>query len=142
MHSFSNAHCLAAEEVAEVALPFTGRRPVLGFAQPYAGSPMHLAVSCSTSFCLWTGSSSQVASHPVPRRRSFLRLRTASVLSDGDFHPTVGAHSQAHVGMRSRASGVACLEISVCGLAIALGVRPRRFRWPDDPKLRSRVRVR
>jgi hypothetical protein len=84
------------EEVAEVALPFTGRRPVLGFALPYAGSPMHLAVSCSTLFCLWTGSSSQVASHPVLRRRSFLRLRTTSVLSDGDFHPTVGAHSQAH----------------------------------------------
>src|SRR5258708_8266364 len=31
-----------------------------------------------------------------------LRLRTASVLSDGDFHPTVGAHSQAHVGEASR----------------------------------------
>jgi hypothetical protein len=28
-----------------------GRRPVLGFALPYAGSPMHLAVSCSTLFC-------------------------------------------------------------------------------------------
>src|SRR5208282_6416815 len=47
---------------------------------------------------LWTGSSSPVASHPVSRRRSYLRLRTASVLSDGDFHPIVGAHSQAHVG--------------------------------------------
>src|SRR5277367_1485563 len=93
------------EEVAEVALPFTGRRPVLGFALPYAGSPMHLAVSCSTLFCLWTGSSSQVASHPVLRRRSFLRLRTTSVLSDGDFHPTVGAHSQAHAGRGSARAG-------------------------------------
>src|SRR5208283_3319460 len=69
-----------------------------GLRSPYASSPMHQAVSCSTLFYLWTGSSSPVASHPAFRRRSFLRLRTASVLSDGDFHPTVGAHSQAHVG--------------------------------------------
>jgi hypothetical protein len=69
-------------------------------ARKVTGSPMHLAVSCSTLFCLWTGSSSQVASHPVLRRRSFLRLRTTSVLSDGDFHPTVGAHSQAHAPAR------------------------------------------
>ena len=48
----SHAHCLPQQEVAEVALPFTGRRPVLGFALPYAGSPMHLAVSCSTLFCI------------------------------------------------------------------------------------------
>src|SRR5271166_6099178 len=73
---------------------------------------MHQAVSCSILLYLWTGSSSPVASHPAFRRRSFLRLRTASVLSDGDFHPTVGAHSQAHVGMRSRASGAACLAAS------------------------------
>ena len=46
---------------------------------------------------------SSVSFHPAFRRRSFLRLRTASVLSDGDFHPTVGAHSQAHIGTRSRA---------------------------------------
>src|SRR5271157_1725533 len=74
-----------------------------GLRSPYASSPMHQAVSCSTLLYLWTGSSSPVASHPDFRRRSFLRLRTASVLSDGDFHPTVGAHSQAHVGTRSRA---------------------------------------
>ena len=77
---------------------------------PYASSPMHQAVSCSTLLYLWTGSSSPVASHPASRRRSYLRLRTTSVLSDGDFHPTVGAHSQAHVGLRSRATGVARLE--------------------------------
>src|ERR1700674_84126 len=73
---------------------------------PHANSPMHQAVSCLTLLYLWTGSSSPVASPPAFRRRSFLRLRTASVLSDGDFHPTVGAHSQAHVGLRSRATGV------------------------------------
>src|SRR6202521_1540784 len=77
---------------------------------PHANSPMHQAVSCSTLLYLWTGSSSPVASPPAFRRRSFLRLRTASVLSDGDFHPTVGAHSQAHVGLRSRATGVAGLD--------------------------------
>src|SRR6202030_1081458 len=61
-----------------------------------AGSLMHQAVS-SSSFCyLWTGRSLQVAPHPASRRRSFLQLRTASAPSDGDFHPTVGAHSQAH----------------------------------------------
>jgi hypothetical protein len=83
------------EEVAEVALPFTGRRPVLGFALPYAGSPMHLAVSCSTLFYLWTGSSSQVASHPVLRRRSFLRLRTTSALLVRTLRRTQGcAHAR------------------------------------------------
>src|SRR5260370_26248422 len=66
-----------------------------GLRSPYASSPMHQAVSCSTLFYLWTGSSSPVASHPFSRRRSYLRLRTASVLSACDFHPTVAAHSQA-----------------------------------------------
>src|SRR5207253_11026886 len=47
---------------------------------------------------LWTGHSLRAAPHPVSRRRSCLQLRTASALSDGDFHPTVGAHSQAHEG--------------------------------------------
>src|SRR5208282_2074388 len=91
------------EEVAEVALPLYGSASGSGLRSPYASSPLHQAVSCSSLLYLWTGSSSPVASHPAFRRRSFLRLRTASVLSDGDFHPTVGAHSQAHVGTRSRA---------------------------------------
>src|SRR5208283_5058133 len=89
------------EEVAEVALPLYGSASGSGLRSPYASSPLHQAVSCSSLLYLWTGSSSPVASHPAFRRRSFLRLRTASVLSDGDFHPTVGAHSQAHVGTRS-----------------------------------------
>jgi hypothetical protein len=57
---------------------------------------MHQAVSCLPWSCLWTGSSPPVAFHPVSRRRSYLRLWTASALSDEDFHPTVGVHSQAH----------------------------------------------
>src|SRR5208283_5653276 len=48
-----------------------------------------------------------VAPHPVYRRRSCLQLRTASALSDGDSHPAVGAHSQAHE--------VSCLQLpGVC----------------------------
>src|SRR5271157_5150647 len=101
MHSFSCAHCLAAGRGRRSCLALHGSASGSGLRSPYASSPMHQAVSCSTLFYLWTGSSSPVASHPVFRRRSFLRLRTASVLSDGDFHPIVGAHSQAHVGTRS-----------------------------------------
>src|SRR5208282_5836796 len=98
MHSFSCAHCLAAGRGRRSCLALHGSASGSGLRSPYASSPMHQAVSCSTLFYLWTGSSSPVASHPAFRRRSFLRLRTASVLSDGDFHPIVGAHSQAHVG--------------------------------------------
>src|SRR5271157_3486954 len=101
MHSFSRAHCLAAGRGRRSCLALHGSASGSGLRSPYASSPMHQAVSCSTLFYLWTGSSSPVASHPAFRRRSFLRLRTASVLSDGDFHPIVGAHSQAHVGTRS-----------------------------------------
>src|SRR5208282_850694 len=96
------------EEVAEVALPLYGSASGSGLRSPYASSPLHQAVSCSSLLYLWTGSSSPVASHPAFRRRSFLRLRTASVLSDGDFHPTVGAHSQAHAGARLRREGCRC----------------------------------
>jgi len=103
MHSFSHAHCLAAGRGRRSCLALYGSASGSGLRSPYASSPTHQAVSCSTLLYLWTGSSSPVASHPAFRRRSFLRLRTASVLSDGDFHPTVGAHSQAHVGTRSRA---------------------------------------
>src|SRR3984893_2806509 len=115
MHSFSHAHCLAAGGGRRSCLALYGSASGSGLRSPYASSPTHQAVSCSTLLYLWTGSSSPVASHPAFRRRSFLRLRTASVLSDGDFHPTVGAHSQAPVGTRSRAirpcaSGVACLD--------------------------------
>ena len=98
MHSFSCAHCLAASRGRRSCLALHGSASGSGLRFSYASSPMHQAVSCSTLFYLWTGSSSPVASYPVSRRRSHLRLRTASVLSDGDFHPTVGAHSQAHVG--------------------------------------------
>src|SRR5580692_264161 len=110
MHSFSHAHCLAAGRGRRSCLALYGSASGSGLRSPYASSPMHQAVSCSTLLYLWTGSSSPVASHPAFRRRSFLRLRTASVLSDEDFHPTVGAHSQAHVGMRSRASGAVWLD--------------------------------
>jgi hypothetical protein len=107
MHSFSCAHCLAASRGRRSCLALHGSASGSGLRFSYASSPMHRAVSCSTLFCLWTGSSSPVASHPVSRRRSYLRLRTASVLSDGDFHPIVGAHFQAHVGSRSCVTGVA-----------------------------------
>src|SRR6266403_2709056 len=87
---------LAARVVAEVASPLHGSASGSGLRLSLAGSPMHQAVSCLAWFCLWTGCSPPVALHPISRRRSYLRLRTASALSDGDFHPTVGVHSQAH----------------------------------------------
>src|SRR5258708_17349122 len=117
MHSFSRAHCLAAGRGRRSCLALHGSASGSGLRSPYASSPMHQAVSCSTLFYLWTGSSSLVASHPVSRRRSYLRLRTASVLSDGDFHPIVGAHSQAHVGADLRAARREwrpCLTSLVC----------------------------
>ena len=43
----------------------------------------------------------RLPSTPPSRRRSCLQLRTASALSDGDFRPAVGAHSQAHGGTAS-----------------------------------------
>jgi len=78
----------------------------LGLRHSLAGSPMHLAVSSSSFSYLWTGCSLPAALHPASRRRSCLQLRTASALSDGDSHPAVGAHSQAHEGCASLAAVV------------------------------------
>src|ERR1700745_3262928 len=87
-------------------LALHGSASVSGLRLSLAGSPMHQAVSCSTWSCLWTGSSSPVALHPVSRQRSFLRLRTASALSDGDFHPGWRALSGA-LGRSLRARRIA-----------------------------------
>ena len=61
-----------------------------------ADSPMDRIESSSSWSCLWTGSSPRVALHPVSRRRSYLRLRTASALSEEDFHLSVDVRFQAH----------------------------------------------
>jgi hypothetical protein len=145
MHSFSHAHCLAAGRGRRSCLALYGSASGSGLRSPYASSPMHQAVSCSTLLYLWTGSSSPVASHPAFRRRSFLRLRTASVLSDGDFHPTVGAHSQAHVGTRSRAirrgtSNEARFRLLTWPLARAERIW-RLFAFMDVPRRIVRERV-
>src|ERR1700730_7694695 len=76
MHSYRSAHCSSQGEVADLSLPRYGTVSGLGFATGKAGSPMHLAVSSSTLFCLWTGLSLPVALHPASRRRSYLQLRT------------------------------------------------------------------
>src|ERR1700746_3611959 len=58
---------------------------------------MHQAESSSSSFCLWTGLSLPAALHP---RLSTTQLPSATdrpvLLSDEDFHLTVGAYFQAH----------------------------------------------
>src|SRR5438128_11404089 len=54
---------LAASAVAGVASPLLGSASGSGLRLSLAGSPMHQAVSCSTWFCLWTGSSPPVALH-------------------------------------------------------------------------------
>src|SRR6266446_1963637 len=56
---------LAASAVAGVASPLLGSASGSGLRLSLAGSPMHQAVSCSTWFCLWTGSSPPVALHPA-----------------------------------------------------------------------------
>src|SRR5271165_5346864 len=134
MHSFSCAHCLAAGRGRRSCLALHGSASGSGLRSPYASSPMHQAVSCSTLFYLWTGSSSPVASHPVSRRRSYLRLRTASVLSDGDFHPIVGAHSQAHIGKTPRFLPLSSNYLRV--LAIAA-----RYCLGDCPSIRRKLRL-
>ena len=58
---------------------------------------MHQAESSSAVFCLWTALSLFGCSPP---RLSTTQLPSATdrpvLLSDEDFHPTVGAYSQAH----------------------------------------------
>src|ERR1700730_2635892 len=76
MHSYRSAHCSSQGEVAELSLPRFGTVSGLGFATGKAGSPMHLAESSSTLFCLWTGLSLPVALHLASQRRSYLQLRT------------------------------------------------------------------
>ena len=83
------------------------------------GSPMDRAESSSSWWCLWTGSSPRVALHPVSRRRSYLRLRTASALSEGDFHPSAGVRFQAH----SVAPAGACIAFA----ALTPGLKPMGY---------------
>src|SRR4029077_1384 len=101
MHSISHAHCLAVVRCHFVAVLPSRAAFRFGLRLSLAGSPMHQAVSISSLSYLWSGRSLPAAPPPASRRRSCLQLRTASALSDGDFHPTVGAHFQAHEGVRS-----------------------------------------
>src|SRR5208283_4287656 len=120
MHSFSRAHCLAAGG---------GRRSCL--------APLRVGVRFWASLTLrklaiasgrivfiialfmdW-----QFISGCLPPRLSttqFPSTTDSQCSVRWDFHPTVGAHSQAHVGMRSRASGVARLDAPFCCFCDAL----------------------
>ncbi len=62
---------LSARVVAGVASSLHGSASGFGLRLSLAGSPMHQAVSCSSWFCLWTGSSSPVALHPPFRATQF-----------------------------------------------------------------------
>src|ERR1700732_3008858 len=58
---------------------------------------MHQAESSSSLSCLWTGLSLLVALHPAFSTTQLPSARDRPVFpSDRDFHPTVGAYSQAH----------------------------------------------
>src|SRR2546428_9747024 len=59
---------LAASAVAGVASPLLGSASGSGLRLSLARSPMHQAVSCSTWFCLWTGSSPPCVLHPALSR--------------------------------------------------------------------------
>jgi hypothetical protein len=98
MHSYLTAHCSLQRQVAEIAaLPFTGRFPFLA-------SPLRCRLAnasgriefISVLFMDWS-----FASGCSPPRLSTTQLPSATdrpvFLSDRDFHPTVGAYSQAHV---------------------------------------------
>jgi len=66
-----------------IVAPRYGTVSGLGFATGKAGSPMHLAESSSTLFCLWTGLLLPVALHPASQRRSYLQLRTGQCSRPG-----------------------------------------------------------
>ena len=97
MHSDSGAHC--ARRQCGCRSRLTPSRVGFRFwASPF---PSRLAnasgriVFNMVLFMDWQFASGCSPPRPLGRR-SYLRLRTASALSDGDFHPTVGVHSQAH----------------------------------------------
>src|SRR5260221_3820222 len=65
MHSYSGAHCSLRQSGRRSCLAFHSSASGSGLRLSLAGSPMHQAVSCSSWFCLWTGSSPPVALHPA-----------------------------------------------------------------------------
>src|SRR5258707_4981600 len=97
----SYAHCARRRPGRGVAASLSGSASVLGFTSlprvfAYASGRIEFIIF------LIIGHSLPAAPHPVSRRRSCLQLRTASALSDRDFHPTVGAHFQAHIGVGTK----------------------------------------
>jgi hypothetical protein len=89
-------HLLDSSADCRSCLALHGSASGLGLRLWLADSPLCLAESSSTWFCLWTGCSPPAALHPVSRRRSCLQLRRSSFPSGRDFHPTVGVRLRAH----------------------------------------------
>jgi len=105
MHSCPYAHCLTAGQAAKLPLSLSGSASVLGFAftrqarqciRPYR---VHHFINYGLVVRFW------LLPTPPLGDAVFLQLRTASALSDGDFHPTVGAHFQAHLVAHSSRLG-------------------------------------
>src|SRR6266481_9757291 len=100
----SDAHCARRRPGRGVAASLSGSASVLGFTslpRVFANASGRIEFII---FLIMDWSFASGCSPPVSRRRSCLQLRTASALSDGDFHPTVGAHFQAHGGSARRAA--------------------------------------
>src|SRR5258708_36428009 len=97
MHSYLTAHCALARDRSQIIRsPFTGR---FSFSASPLGSRLANAsgrIEFITVFFMdWS-----FASGCSPPRLSTTQLPSATdrpvLLSDGDFHPTIGAYSQAH----------------------------------------------
>jgi hypothetical protein len=104
MHSYHSAHCaLARDRSRIVRSPFTGRFP-------FSASPLRSRLANASGriefiivfFMDWS-----FASGCSPPRLSTTQLPLATdrpvPLSDGDFHLTIGAYSQAHSSTAFRA---------------------------------------
>src|SRR4029077_18872175 len=99
MHPCPTLTVLAAGQVAELPRSLSGSASVLGFTS----LPRVFAnASGRIEFIIFLIMDWSFASGCSPPRLSTTQLPSATdsqcSLSDGDFHPTVGAHFQAHEG--------------------------------------------
>ena len=101
MHSFPAAHCARQRVRSRIfRAPFSGRIPFL--ASPFRSGLANASGRIEFNIVLFMDWS--FASGCSPPRLSTTQLPSATdrpvLLSDGDFHPTVDAYSQAHSSNR------------------------------------------
>src|SRR5260221_10741354 len=97
MHSYLTAHCALARDRSQIIRsPFTGRFP-------FSASPLRSRLANASGrieFIIVLFTDWSFASGCSPPRLSTTQLPSATdspvLLSDEDFHPTIGAYFQAH----------------------------------------------